>query len=133
ASSTLAKYGDGVAHFHAFCDTQNIPYDCRLPASEFLLCAFAAASAGIRSGAATRNDISGIRAWHVIHDVPYHGSVHLNYVVKGVKNLTPDSSKRPPGPPITLQMLEVLVSNLDHSSPLDACIFVLIRSQCIYQ
>lgn len=134
ASSTLAKYGDGVAHFHAFCNAQNIPYDCRLPASEFLLCAFAAASTGIRSGAATRNDISGVRAWHIIQDVPYHGSVRLNYVIKGVENLAPGSSKHPPCPPITLQMLEVLASSLDHSSPLDTCVYacalVTFWSQC---
>ena len=106
ASSTLTKYGNGMAHFHAFCNAQNISYDCRLPASKFLLCAFAVASAGICSRAPTCNDISGIRAWHIIHDVPYHSSVHLNYVIKGIENLAPDSSKHHPCLPITLQMLE---------------------------
>ena len=117
-----------------FCNAEDIPNSFRLPASEFLLCAFAAASAGVCSGSTTQNDISSIHAWHIIHDVAYHSSAHLNYVIKGVENLAPNSSKLPPCPPITIKMLEVLATGLDQSSPLDTCIYacalVTFWSQC---
>jgi hypothetical protein len=121
ASNTLEKYRQGVNHFLSFCDSQNVSSCFRLPASEFLLCAFAASSAGERSGSAVRNDISAIRAWHIINNVPYFGNIRLNYTLKGVENLTPESSRRPKRPPITLDMLILLYEHLDLNDSLDAC------------
>jgi len=123
AKSTLAKYRDGLSHFHDYCDQEGINHEFCIPASEFLLCAFASASAGIRSGVATRNDLSGIRAWHIINDEHYMGGTRLNYVVKGVEALHAASSKQPPRSPITIHMLELLSVHLDFSSHLDICVF----------
>ena len=70
----LAKYGDGVGHFHTYCDKEGVYHWFRLPASEFLLCTFASASAGICSSSATHNDITGICA------LPWRGSPQLCHV-----------------------------------------------------
>jgi hypothetical protein len=43
-------------------------------------------------------------------------------VLNGVRNLAPESSKRPPRPPINARMLSQLVESLDLNSPLDAAV-----------
>jgi hypothetical protein len=121
APNTLEKYRLGVAHFIHFCAEQHIANEFQLPASEFLLCTFAASSAGLCSGLTIRNDISAIHAWHITSNVPYFGNVRLNYTLKGVENLTPESSKHPPRPPITLDMLCILYEDLNLMDPLDTC------------
>lgn len=120
--STLIKYESGVKRFLAFCDHENIPTDLRLPASEFLLCAFAASTAGIRSGSTISSDLSAIRAWHIMNHTPYLGSLQLQYTLKGARNLTPKSSKRVLRPPVSWEMLDILVKDLNHDDPEDICV-----------
>jgi hypothetical protein len=121
-TNTLNKYGSGVEHFIAFCDRENIPAHLRLPASEHLLCAFAASSAGHRAGDTISSDLSAVRAWHIINNAPYMGGLQLKYTIKGARNLTPESSKRPPRPPVSWEMLEILVKELNHEDPEDICV-----------
>ena len=120
--STLNKYESGINRFIAFCENENIPSAYRLPASEFLLCTFAASSAGIRAGETISGDLAAVRAWHIINDVPYNGGLQLKYTIKGARNLTPDSSKRPLRPPVSWEMLEILVRELDQENPEDICV-----------
>jgi hypothetical protein len=94
-TSTLHKYKSGINRFIAFCVNENIPSTYRLPASEFLLCAFAASSAGLRAGDTISSDLSAVRAWHIVNNVHYNGGLQLKYTVKGARNMTPGSSKRP--------------------------------------
>ena len=65
---------------------------------------------------------SGIRAWHIANNVPYQGSVHLAYVLKGIEKLTPSTSHQSPRPPVTLQMMITLTAALDKTDPFDACV-----------
>ncbi|KAJ7760576.1 DNA breaking-rejoining enzyme [Mycena metata] len=121
ARSTMEKYVNNLAHFHAFCDTESIPHHLRLPASEFLLCAFAASFAGTHAGSTVENKLSAVRAWHILNNRRYNGGLRLNYVLKGVENLAPDSL--PPRPPVTLEMIRFLAENLDFTNPFDCCVF----------
>lgn len=95
-----------------------IPPNCHLPASKYPLCTFAAFSAGICTGSSVRNDISGICAWHIKNGAPYLGHIHLNYILKGIGNLTPESSTQPARPPVTYDMLLLLHQHLDAKDPL---------------
>ena len=122
ADSTIRKYSSGVKQFHNFCDREGVPHKYRLPAAEFLLCSFAASDAGVLSGNTAQNRISAVRAWHVACNAPWLGDLRLNYVLHGVENLTPASSRKPPRPPITRAMLELLDTHLNHSDTLDVCI-----------
>lgn len=123
--TTLAGYQDGVDRFLAFCARNGIHSSLCLPANEFLLCSFAAFESGSRSGGAIANDMSGIRAWHIMNNSPYQGSIRLSYVIRGARRNTPASSKRPPRPPVTIPMLDLLHLHLDPSSHLDvACLAV---------
>lgn len=118
--STLVGYQAGVNRFLSFCALNHIHPTLALPANEFLLCSFAAFEAGSRSSGAIANDMAGIRAWHIMHNAPYHGSIRLSYVIKGAHKNTPAGLKRPPHPPVTTQMLDLLHAHLDPAIPLDA-------------
>ncbi|KIJ07704.1 hypothetical protein PAXINDRAFT_89979 [Paxillus involutus ATCC 200175] len=121
ADSTLLKYRSAVNQFIAFCDSENIPNHFRIPASEHLLCAFAASRVGLLAADTVQNHLAAIKAWHIYNDKPWRGGTRLHYILNGVANLTPSSSRKPPRPPITRSMLLLLASHLDLSSPFDAC------------
>jgi hypothetical protein len=128
ADSTIKKYNSGIKLFIDFCNRERIPISHRLPASEFLLCAFAASDAGILAGTTAQNRISAVRAWHIACDASWNGSLRLNYVLNGVENLTPTSSRKRPRPPITRAMLELLDVDLNHTDTLDVCVLAAAKA-----
>jgi hypothetical protein len=83
-----------------------IPKKSRLPANESILCAFAACHAGRLSGDTIRGQLTAIKAWHHINNAEWKGNTRLHLILKGAKNLTPLSSKRPLHPPISSIMLK---------------------------
>lgn len=123
APSTLSLYGRGVRRFYAWAAGAQIPLLCCLPANEFTLCAFVAASAGSRSGGAIRSDVNGVRAMHMIlHGAVWLGGLRLDYCLKAADRMTPASSVRPLRPPVTQEMLDLLCTSLDPSVPLFAAV-----------
>lgn len=90
--------------------------------SESLLCAFAASSTGQHAGDTISSDLLAVRAWHIINNFPYNGGLQLKYTLKGARNMTPGSSKRPLRPPVSWEMLEILVQELDQENPEDICV-----------
>ncbi|KAJ7174969.1 DNA breaking-rejoining enzyme [Mycena crocata] len=123
AAPTLSNYGSAVDRFLAFCSAEGVPEEFQLPADEFVLCAFAASSAGIHAGSTARNNIAALKAWHTAQNAQWNGSSRLHYVLAGVEKLAPDSSKRPPRPPINATMLRALYDGLDFSDPRDVAVF----------
>ncbi|KAJ6489476.1 hypothetical protein C8R47DRAFT_951031, partial [Mycena vitilis] len=123
ADSTLTKYSQGLDAYQSFCDSENISQDKRLPANEFLLCAFAASRVGEIAGGTARGAIAAVKAWHILNDVEWEGGIRLRYVLRGVENAAPSSSKHDSRPPVTSTMLEALDSDLDHTDPKDAAVF----------
>ena len=89
AKSTVKRYSSSIRQYIRFCDMEGIPEHLRFPADEFVLCAFAAASAGIYARSTPRNQLSALKAWHVAHNLSWNGSSRLRYVLNGVHNLTP--------------------------------------------
>ena len=122
AESTLKRYSGTIKQFIRFCDAERVPDHLRFPADEFVLCAFAASSLGKHAGSTPRSRLSALKAWHVAHNVEWKGSARLRYVLNGVHNRSPSSSRRPPRPPINARMLSQLVNTLDLSIPLDAAV-----------
>ncbi|KAF8189224.1 hypothetical protein K438DRAFT_2145201 [Mycena galopus ATCC 62051] len=108
AEATLANYGNAMDRFIAFCTTEGVPSDLQLPADKFVLCAFAASGAGVHAGSTARNNIAALKAWHVVQGIEWRGGSRLHYVLTGVEKLAPESSKRPPRPPINATMLRIL-------------------------
>ncbi|KAF8799790.1 hypothetical protein BYT27DRAFT_7263647 [Phlegmacium glaucopus] len=77
ASATISRYSSTVKDFIQFCDLEDIPNHLRLPADEFVLCTFAASSAGKHAGNMARGRISAIKTWHTIHNIAWKGSAQL--------------------------------------------------------
>ncbi|KAJ7724785.1 hypothetical protein B0H16DRAFT_1333271 [Mycena metata] len=123
ADSTLTNYGSVVDRFLGFCTGQGVPQRLQLPADEFVLCAFAASGAGVQAGSTARNNISALKAWHAAQNAEWLGGARLHYVLAGVENLAPDSSKRPPRPPINAAMLRTLYNGLNFTDPRDVAVF----------
>ena len=122
SDSTIQRYSGAIKQFIYFCDTERVPEHLRFPADEFVLCAFAASSLHRHAGGTPRSRLSALKAWHTSHNVEWKGSARLRYVLNGVHNLAPGTSRRPPRPPINSRMLSQLVENLDLSSPIDAAV-----------
>jgi hypothetical protein len=122
ADSTLRRYSGSIKQFLRFCDAERIPEHLRFPADEFVLCAFVASSFGKHAGGTPRSRLSALKAWHTTHNVKWNGSARLRFVLKGVRNCAPRTSRRPPRPPVNAKMLVQLVQSLDLNSPLDAAI-----------
>ncbi|KAF9223568.1 hypothetical protein BS17DRAFT_796183 [Gyrodon lividus] len=91
--------------------------------SEDLLCAFAASRVGLLAGQTVQNHLAAVKAWHIYNNAPWLGGVRLRYILHGVKNLAPATSKRPPRFPITRAMLSLLTRFMVLSDPFDACCF----------
>ncbi|KAG1764946.1 hypothetical protein EDD22DRAFT_978917 [Suillus occidentalis] len=125
---TLEGYQGRVNRFLSFCLSNNIPVS--LPTPEWLICVFAAHRAGTCSGSSVANDVAGLWAWHIANGSPWLGGTCLKYVLRLVARLTSDSSKRPPHPLVTSELLKLLHSSLDASIPLHAC--VLACADCIF-
>ena len=132
--TTINRYSSAIRLFIQFCDSEGIPERFRFPADEFVLCAFAASSIGKYGSSTSRARLSALKAWHITHNIEWKGSPRLRYVLNGVHNIAPKSSKRPLRPPINVRMLAELVSTLDLDSPFDsavaACATVAFWGQC---
>jgi len=122
SASTIAGYSLALTRFLDFCNLEDVPPELRFPANEFVLCAFAASNAGRMSGDTVCKYISALKAWHILHNVIWKGGLRLNFILNGVKNLTPLSSRRPPRPPVNTTMLSSLIDALDLHDPLDAAV-----------
>ena len=134
ADSTLRRYSGTIKQFIRFCDDERVPEHMRFPTDEFVLCAFAASSFRRHAGGTPRSRMTALKAWHAAHNVEWRGSARLRYVLSGVHNFAPSSSRQAPRPPVNATMLVLLVQGLDLNSPLDAavaaCATIAFWGQC---
>ncbi|PPQ85790.1 hypothetical protein CVT24_002428 [Panaeolus cyanescens] len=122
ATSTQDTHARALKHYRVFCDEREVPKNLRFPAHEVVLLAYAASHFGSRSGGTARHRVNALKAFHDIHNLPWHGSNRLAKILKSVTNNTPASSTRPPRAPVTTSMLKRLLSKLDLNIPLDAAV-----------
>ena len=123
AGSTVSRYQASLEAFLRFCDSEQVPASLRLPASDDLLCAFAASKIGSVGAGTVQGYLAAIKAWHTLNNKPWLGGSCLRYILNGVASLAPASSSRPPRPPISRATLILLARGLDLSSNFDACCF----------
>ena len=85
--------------------------------------------AGIYSATAITNYISAIRAWHVVHGVPWNiGGPELETIIKGAKTMAPRTSTRKKREPMTVKYIEALRSHFSDTIPLDIAVFACLTS-----
>ena len=127
--STRATYGAGLLTFHVFCSAKNVAENLRAPVSAIILQSFVARMAGIYSASAVTNYVAGIRAWHIVHGVPWTvGGPELDTIIKGAKNMAPKSSTRKKRAAITVEYLEKVHQQLSDTEPLDVAAFACLTS-----
>ncbi|KAF5383112.1 hypothetical protein D9615_004838 [Tricholomella constricta] len=119
--STSAGYSRSVDQFFAFCSNLNAPASAWLPASEDLLCAFAASFSGTLAASSIRSKCAALRSWHILNGLPWLGSTKLAYTIKGCESMRPPSSFTAKRNPVTIQMLTAILSGLDPACARDSC------------
>ncbi len=77
------------------------------------------------TGDAVRNKLYGVRALHIFHNLPYNDGILLKYTLEGIDKATPDSSKKPPRPPVTIEMITALHDELDLFDNMDSVVLAL--------
>jgi hypothetical protein len=129
AGSTLEAYGTGLLTYMVFCDEQNVPESERAPTSPKLLQAFIATLAGAYAGSTVINFVCGIRAWHILHGIPWAiNKEETDALIKGARALAPASSKKAPRPPLTLDMISKIRDHLNLTKPIDAAVFACLTT-----
>ncbi|KAH9033674.1 hypothetical protein EDB84DRAFT_1561627 [Lactarius hengduanensis] len=114
-----------------FCDDKGIPELERAPAAQPLLSAFVAHMAAAYSGKTISNYLNGVRAWHILHSVPWvFEKMEMDTMLRASK-LTPDASKRKARLPYTPDFIAAVKRGLVMDDPLDAAVFACL-STCFY-
>ncbi|PPR07307.1 hypothetical protein CVT24_007516 [Panaeolus cyanescens] len=122
AKSTHSSYSRNLKHFHHFCSQRNIPPESRFPTSESLLLIYAASHVGVCSSSTVRHRLSALKAYHILHNWQWNGSLRLSKLLRGLKHSAPTSSSKPPRSPISLSMLIRLIEHLNLRDPFDAAV-----------
>jgi hypothetical protein len=129
---TRAAYGSGLLMWHCFCDSKGVSEYDRAPATQTLLSAFVAHMAAAYSGKTISNYLNGVRAWHLLHSVPWAlEKREMDTMLRAADKLTPNSSKRKKRLPYTPAFITAVQQHLDLENPLDAAVFACLTT-CFY-
>lgn len=132
AESTREAYSSGILAYHVFCDKRDIPEHLRAPISHTLAASFVASLAGCYSGSTISNYVHGVRAWHVLHGLPWKlNSMEMDALMKGAERMTPSSSRRKKRVPYTPDFLASLRLQLHLDQPFDAAVWACLTA-CFY-
>ena len=132
AESTHEAYSSGILAFHVHCDKRNIPEHLRAPISHPLVASFVASLAGSYSASTISNYVHGVRAWHILHGLPWRlNPIEMDALMKGAERLAPASSKRKKCLPYTLVFMASIRLQLCLDQPLDAAVWACLTT-CFY-
>ncbi len=131
-----AKYSSdvwiGLLAFHVFCDKHEIQDSLRAPCSPDLLAAFVASLAGIYSGKTLRNYVAGVKAWHILHRIPWQiQDEELSRLLTGAERRTPLTAIRPPREPFTTEHIAAIGRNLNFNASLDVAVYACLTTAFI--
>ena len=129
---TRILYGAGLLMWHCFCDSRAVPETARAPASQAMLSAFVAYMAAAYSGKTIAGYLSGVRAWHLLHSLPWTlEKKEMDTMLRAADKLTPSTSKRKKRCPYTPSFISAIRQHLDLDKPLDAAVFACLTT-CFY-
>lgn len=129
---TRVSYGSGLLMWHVFCDDKGVPEMQRAPAEQGLLSAFVAHLAAVYSGKTIANYLNGVRAWHLLHSLPWAlQRQEMDLMLRAADKLTPATSKRKKRRPYTPGFISAIRQQLDLDLPLDAAVFACLTT-CFY-
>ncbi|KAF6759435.1 hypothetical protein DFP72DRAFT_1063808 [Ephemerocybe angulata] len=129
--STLRTYGTGLRNLHRFCDSRvpRVPEGDRSPITEAVLLEFIVHCAGRYSSSAVRNYVYGIKAWHMLHRVPWRiPETVLTPAFRAARRMAPVWVKRSPRDPVTVETMTTVLAHLDLSVSLDAAVWACMTT-----
>ncbi|KAJ7587952.1 hypothetical protein C8J56DRAFT_827208 [Mycena floridula] len=128
------KFTTNLKQYFIWASTKGIPKHLLLPPAEELVCAWVADMAGRIAGPTIRGKVSALRNWVVFEGEEWSGGEMLEALMKGAHKATPDSSFQEKREPVTMEMIQALVEDLDRSDPAQICtLFMAVLafySQC---
>lgn len=129
SENTKGVYGSGLLAYHVWCDQKKIREEDRAPANGSLINAFIASLAGGFAKETISNYLAGIRAWHILHYIPWQvDQPQYQTVLKALDAVTPASSRKAKRPPCRVEHLLAIRQAIDITSPLGASIWACITS-----
>ena len=129
---TRVAYGAGLLMWHCFCDEKGTTEEARAPATQPLLSLFVAHLAAAYSGKTISGYVSGIRAWHILHGLPWAlKTAEMDAMLRAANKLTPSSAKKKKRCPYTPDFILAVRKHLDLEKPLDAAVFACLTT-CFY-
>ena len=129
---TWVAYGAGLLMWHCFCDAKSIPELGRAPATQAVISAFIAHLVSTYSGKTISGYLSGIRAWHILHGLPWvFDKKVVDTMLRAAEKLTPNTSRRKKWSPYTPAFISAICSQLDLDKPLDTAVFACLTT-CFY-
>ena len=85
--------------------------------------------AGSYSASTIKNYVAGVRAWHILHRLPWKLSdEQVEVMVRAAKTITPAASKRKPRDPYTIPTLLAIRAQLNLTDPLDVAVWACATS-----
>jgi hypothetical protein len=112
AVRTRKNHASALGRYRAFCRESDVPNELILPAVEPVLCAWLASMHGQVSSSTARNDLAGLRAWHIRQNRPFPTSERVTKILESIEHHRPARSRLPPRPPVTIDMIRILVDHL---------------------
>ncbi|KAF8797795.1 hypothetical protein BYT27DRAFT_7322997 [Phlegmacium glaucopus] len=129
ADATRETYSSGLLIFHIYCNKKMIAEEQRAPAIPILITSFISTLSGIYSGSAISNYVFGIRAWHLLHGIPWRMNLaEIKALLKSADKSSPASSKRKKRQPYTIDFMLSIKDNLNLSQPLHAAVFACLTT-----
>ncbi|KAF9791088.1 hypothetical protein BJ322DRAFT_992839, partial [Thelephora terrestris] len=131
--STQRSYGAGLYCFAMllmrFCDFKEIPDIQRAPVESLVIQSFVTMLAGIYRANTISNYVAAVRAWHIIHGVPWNiGGPEMDAVVKGAKAMAPSLSIKAKRVPMRIEHIVQMRPHFSDTSPLDIAVFACLTS-----
>ena len=122
-------YALGLLNYMVFCDQKNVPEEDRAPASQLSIMSFVSTLAATYSGSAISNYVYRVRAWHLLHSVPWKiNKPKLEALLKAAEKLTPLSSRRKKRHPYTVNFMLAIQNNTDLATLLGASVFTCLTT-----
>ncbi|KAF5372848.1 hypothetical protein D9758_001476 [Tetrapyrgos nigripes] len=100
-SETRRRQQLAVTEFAVWANDMGLHPDEVLPASEAILCEFAASFLGRRAGGTVKAKLSALKTWHLNLGFKWNGADLLRRALTGIDRQSPASSHRPERPAVT--------------------------------
>lgn len=125
-NSTKETYSSSLSLFQAYCDQISLPKSECTPANQNFIADFATSMIGVLSSSTISNYLAGLRAWHLIHRVPWQINQNEIQLLMHAAECNNPIPKKPLHLPITTQFIQAIKPYINADNHLDTAIFACL-------